>query len=138
MKEMIGRQLSQIEKIEPLMQDWGIEHADAGWVGEFCDIYERESWKSLSQTHLINLPVKQMKNIFTITLLILAFVFTVSAQKTDTKKPITNKPNRQTTPAQPKKKVILSFARPEQMFRLLEGKWIFADMTCDESYTVTV
>jgi TonB family protein len=33
---------------------------------------------------------------------------------------------------------ILNFPKSEQMFQTLEGKWIFADMTCAEPYTVTV
>jgi hypothetical protein len=37
-----------------------------------------------------------------------------------------------------KKRSIWRFSQPEQMFSILEGKWIFADMTCDEPYTVTV
>lgn len=87
----------------------------------------------------IHLPVRQMKNIFAITLLIFVFVFSITAQSEQTEKPPpTNKPSGQTLLAQPKQKVILRFAKPEQMFRLLEGKWIFADMTCVEPYTVTV
>lgn len=33
---------------------------------------------------------------------------------------------------------IISFSQSEQMFQLLDGRWIFNDMTCAEPYTVKV
>jgi hypothetical protein len=72
---------------------------------------------------------------------ILALNFAVSAQKTNTdnKSDAKKETTASHSSVEPqKKRYVLGFAKPEQMFLLLEGKWIFADMTCDEPYTVTV
>ena len=71
--------------------------------------------------------------------LVLFFIFAVavSAQEKKTE-PTDNKTNPPTSTESEKKRQILGFSKPEQMFELLAGKWIFADMTCAEPYTVTV
>ena len=66
-------------------------------------------------------------------LLISVIALTVTAQQTNK-----GKSNSQSSKEAKKGRQILSFAKPEQMFLLLEGKWIFADMTCAEPYTVKV
>lgn len=63
--------------------------------------------------------------IYLTTLLILVCGFGVFGQQ-DNK---TNPPGAQR---------IVNFSKPDQMFQLLEGEWIFAAMTCAEPYTVTV
>jgi hypothetical protein len=77
----------------------------------------------------------KIKSIITFVLLFI-FTFAVSAQEKKAELP-TNKTDSSTL-NEPRKQQIIGFSKPEQMFHLLEGKWIFADMTCAEPYTVTV
>jgi len=44
-------------KIEPFMQDWDIELADAARVEEFCDVYERQFWAEQEKSDLMRLIV---------------------------------------------------------------------------------
>ncbi len=68
-----------------------------------------------------------MKLIITIVLLFV-FALTGSAQKKKTEKP--NPPKE--------KRIVLSFAKPEQMFQILEGKWSFMETSCENPITIKV
>lgn len=66
---------------------------------------------------------------------ILALVLTAQEKKIER---TNNKTNQPTSTESQKKRQILAFNKSKQMFELLAGKWIFADMTCAEPYTVTI
>lgn len=73
-----------------------------------------------------------MKKLILFTLfLIVAFSLSVFAQK-----PQIKKPTEQTTNAPNKKKMIMSFERPEQMFQILEGKWHTQRIDCQSPFTI--
>jgi len=73
-----------------------------------------------------------MKNLILLTLLlIITFSLSVAAQQ-----PQSKKPTEQTTNAPNKKKMIVSFDKPEQMFQILEGKWQFQVTDCQSAFTI--
>ena len=77
------------------------------------------------------------KNIIFILVLFVICAFAVSAQEKSIE-PTDNKTKQSTSTEPPKVRRIINFTNPEQMLDLLNGKWIFTDMTCAEPYTVTV
>jgi hypothetical protein len=46
------------------------------------------------------------------------------------------KPTEQITNTKPKKKMIMSFSKPEKMFQILEGKWQFQVTNCQNAFTI--
>jgi len=73
-----------------------------------------------------------MKKLILFTLLfIVALSYSVVAQQ-----PQSKKPTEQTTNTQSKKKMIMSFSKPEKMFQILEGKWHFQVTDCQSAFTI--
>lgn len=66
-------------------------------------------------------------------LLICAFTLTVMAQTADIGKSVLqdNKKNN-------KGKPLLTFAKPEQMFKILPGKWLYLQTDCKDAFTIKV
>jgi hypothetical protein len=71
-------------------------------------------------------PMK-IEFIFT-TLLLFVFALTIPAQEKKTEKP--NPPKE--------KRMILSFANPEQMFQILDGRWSYLNISCENPMTIKV
>ena len=74
-----------------------------------------------------------MKNLILFTLLLLLFALSLSVVA---QQPQSKKPTEQITNSSNKKKMIMSFAKPEKMFQILEGKWRFQETDCENAFTI--